>query len=133
MIFIIIQILLVLLLLYLICENILKSDKKIIELQSMITLIDKEFKYIPIYKSSTKSYTINKSKIYLRLTDRNDEYYSNNTLIYVLLHEISHILCDDIGHTESFHTIFSDLLLQAETVGIYDPYIPISYYDGKHN
>jgi len=98
----------------------------------MISLIDKEFNYIPIYKSSGTSYTINKSKIYLKLTDRNGEYYSNNTLIYVLLHEISHMLCDDIGHTENFHIIFRDLLLEAEKVGIYDPYIPISYYDERH-
>ena len=60
-----------------------------------------------------KSYTINKEKVYLCLYDKDGDYYNLNTLLYVLLHELSHVLNDEIGHTEKFHQIFDDLLEKA--------------------
>lgn len=72
-----------------------------------------------------KSYTINKEKIYLCLVDEKGDYYDLNTLVYVVLHELSHVLCDEIGHTEKFHYIFKELLQQADKAGVYDPSVPI--------
>ena len=46
-------------------------------------------------------------------------------LIFVLAHEISHAICDEIGHTEKFHRIFQALLIKLTEAGIYDPNIPI--------
>lgn len=69
----------------------------------------------------TKSYTINKEKIYLCLTDESGDYYNENLLVYVLLHEISHVISKSIGHTEEFHTIFEELLKEAVKEGIFDP------------
>jgi hypothetical protein len=74
---------------------------------------------IKIYKGA-KSYTINKSKIFLCLKDEKDNYYNKNMLMYVLLHEISHCLCDEINHTDKFHKIFDLLLIEAEKCGIYN-------------
>ena len=82
------------------------------------------FKEISIHKGD-KSYTINKTKIYLCLTDKDGTYYDNNMLMYVLLHEISHCICDEIGHTEKFHNTFNALLDHAIKSGIYNPTIPI--------
>ena len=80
-----------------------------------------------------KSYTINKKKIYLCLKDENGEYYDYNMLIYVALHELSHVLCDEIGHTPKFHRIFEKILKQAELLKIYNPNIPIvKNYCGHH-
>jgi hypothetical protein len=79
---------------------------------------------ISIYKGD-KSYTINKEKVFLCLLDENGEYYHINSLMYVFLHETAHVLCDEIGHTEKFHEIFQDLLLQAADLGIYNPNIPM--------
>lgn len=79
---------------------------------------------IKLYVGS-KSYTINKSRIYLCLKDSDEKYYDNNSLMFVLLHEISHVICKSIGHTEEFHKIFEDLLVEAEKVGIYDSKIPM--------
>lgn len=80
-----------------------------------------------------KSYTINKKKIYLCLKDENGDYYDYNMLIYVALHELSHVICDEIGHTPKFHRIFDDLLKQATDMNIYDPNIPIvKNYCGHH-
>lgn len=72
-----------------------------------------------------KSYTINKKRIYLCLKNEKGEYYPKNMLAYVLLHELAHVKCSEIGHTEKFHAIFEDLLKTAIKNGLYDPSIPI--------
>lgn len=79
---------------------------------------------ITLYKGN-KSYTINKEKVYICLKDEKDDYYPKNMLIYVFLHELSHVICDEIGHTDKFHRIFEDLLGKAIEKGIYNPSIPI--------
>ena len=72
-----------------------------------------------------KSYTINKKKIYLCLKDENNQYYDFNMLIYVSIHELAHVLCDEIGHTSKFNNIFQDLLRKAAFLNIYNPNKPI--------
>ena len=53
--------------------------------------------------------------------------------MYVAIHELAHVLCDEIGHTEKFYEIFNNLLDKAENLNIYDSDIPIiSNYCG-HN
>jgi hypothetical protein len=73
-----------------------------------------------------KSFTINKRKVYLCLYNKQTEYYDTHTLMYVLLHELSHVYCHNIGHTPEFHAIFSELLVEANKMGIYDPDTPVS-------
>lgn len=77
-------------------------------------------KEINLYRGD-KSYTINKEKVYMCLKNNDGEYYDINTLIYVLAHELSHVICDEIGHTEKFHRIFEDLLKEMTDEGIYNP------------
>ena len=72
-----------------------------------------------------KSYTINKEDIFLCLKDENNKYYDNNMLIYVLLHEVAHSICPEIGHTDLFKQIFNALLDKAIEMKIYDKNIPI--------
>ena len=81
-------------------------------------------KNIKLYRGE-KSYTINKEKVYICLKDENGNYYDDNTLIYVIAHELSHAICDEIGHTEKFHRIFEALLVNMEEQGIYNSKIPI--------
>lgn len=71
-----------------------------------------------------KSYTINKSHVFLCLKDREGSIYRKNQLVLVLIHEISHALCDEVGHTARFNQIFEDLLEKASKKGIYNPNIP---------
>lgn len=78
------------------------------------------FDHINIEKGE-KSYTINKRNVYLCLRDENNRFYENQQLIYVLLHEISHVVCDDVGHTDNFFAIFDDLLAICIREGVYDP------------
>lgn len=77
------------------------------------------------FYEGNKSYTINKQKIYLCLRDENKNYYDFNMLVYVAIHELAHVLCDEIGHTAKFHMIFEELLQKASKMGIYDPSKPI--------
>jgi hypothetical protein len=82
---------------------------------------------VKLYRGE-KSYTINKEKIFLCMKNDKGQYYNNNLLIYVLAHEISHSLCDEIGHTEKFHYIFEALLQQLSMAGIYNPSIPVDQH-----
>ena len=94
------------------------------KLKKMMEPLEEYTGKLKLYKAK-KSYTINKDKIYLCLTDQNGDYYPINMLIYVLLHEAAHKVNKlDIGHTEKFHEIFEDLLDKAQKLGIYNPSIP---------
>ena len=81
------------------------------------------------FYADDKSYTINKKRIYLCLKDLQGVYYDENMLMYVALHELAHCLCEEVGHTQRFHEIFSVLLHRAHDVGVYDRFVsPIPQY-----
>jgi len=72
-----------------------------------------------------KSYTLDKKYVFLCKRDKKTgEQYHNNQLVLVLIHEISHALCDEVGHTHKFDMIFDDLLEKATRAGVYDERIP---------
>ena len=96
-----------------ILENIMTSQTKR-RIQNEISL-----------SKGKKSYTINKEEIFLCLKDENDKYYDDNMLIYVLLHEISHSVCDEIGHTDKFNSIFHAFIDKAVQLQIYDNTVPL--------
>ena len=79
---------------------------------------------ISLYRGN-KSYTINKENIYICLKNEKGEYYNYNMLVYVLAHEIAHVLCKEIGHTNLFHNIFEELILHLSEEGVYNPSIPV--------
>ena len=67
------------------------------------------------------SYTINKKKTYVCLTDENGEYYSHHTLTYVILHEMAHVASNGYGHGDEFWNIFKQILVEATESNIYEP------------
>jgi hypothetical protein len=73
--------------------------------------------------ASFTSYSVNKGeKIFMCLRQR-DEYENlvdENVLIFVALHEMSHIGTSSIGHTKEFWNHFAWLLERAETAGVYE-------------
>ena len=72
-----------------------------------------------------ESYTINKKVIHLCTKDpKNGKYYDKNTLMFVVLHELAHVLCNDVGHTDNFSIINQALLNHAYKHGFYDPSKP---------
>ena len=58
-----------------------------------------------IFYRGDKSYTLNKETVYICLKNEHGQYYDENMLIYVIAHEISHVLCPEVGHTELFFEI----------------------------
>ena len=74
------------------------------------------------------TYTVDKEDMHicLRTRDNNENIYDINTLMYVVLHELSH-LCNYapdgtaiLGHGESFVMIFRFLVREAVNIGIYN-------------
>ena len=68
------------------------------------------------------SYSVNKGeKIFmcLRQRDEKEELVDENILIFVALHEMSHIGTASIGHTKEFWNHFAWLLEKSETLGVY--------------
>lgn len=105
-------------------EKYQQSDPILHEIRENLLLLSPQVSRLYFYVDK-KSYTINKQKIYLCVKDSKDNYYPINMLMYVAIHELAHVLCDEIGHTAKFHKIFEKLLDQATELGIYDPHIPI--------
>lgn len=91
------------------------------------------FDRLRIYPAD-ESYTLDKSVIYLCIHDpETGDYYPQNYLKYVIMHEASHVLCDEIDHTAKFNQIFSGFIKRAVELGIYDDTVPLlRKYCGKH-
>lgn len=98
-------------------------DPKLDEIRDRLSIVFPEIKSIDI-AGSNKSFTINKKHVYICSKDENGQYYDDNMLIYVILHELAHVLCDEVGHTEKYKQIFRSLLERAHKAGLYDPSKP---------
>lgn len=45
----------------------------------------------------------------------------DNTLMYVALHELSHVATESVGHTDEFWENFKFLITEAKEIGVYNP------------
>lgn len=120
--FLILAIIWAIILIYKKQENCLENDYTIKRLKHKLLPIFPELQYVKLMRGNT-SYTINKSKIYI-CTESKGRLYDDNMLIYVILHELAHVLCLEIGHSAQFQIIFKSLLLRAEFYGLYNPSKP---------
>jgi len=57
----------------------------------------------------------------LNTTKKGNDLIDINTLTFVALHELSHIMTESIGHKQEFWQNFKYLLQNAKEAGIYDP------------
>jgi len=75
--------------------------------------------------------TENKKNIYLCLKNRNRTYYDYNTLLYIAIHELAHVLNDEYdttnNHGDKFNEINNLLLKRAESLNLIDVNKPINY------
>jgi hypothetical protein len=101
-------------------DYVLDIVKKLSEAHPDIKRIAPKLKFF----EGKKSYTINKTYVFICLKDEKGKLYQQNQLVLVIAHEIAHALCDEIGHTEKFQQILDDLLKAAEKADLYDPRIP---------
>lgn len=56
---------------------------------------------------------------------RVEEFYDDNTLVYVALHELAHTRLSHVGHGEPFEDLFRRLLRRAASLGVYRPEVPV--------
>lgn len=69
------------------------------------------------------SYSVNKGEqivFCLRSKKNKNRIHDLNLIMYVALHEISHVACPEFGHTPLFKKIFAFFTLIAMEIGIYD-------------
>lgn len=105
-------------------ENYLENEPTVMRLKNRLIPIFPELAPVKLMKGGS-SYTINKQKIYL-CTEFNGTMYDDNMLTYVILHELAHTLCSEIGHGTRFQTIFNSLLNRATRHNLFDPSRPRS-------
>ena len=67
------------------------------------------------------SYTLNKGEeISLCLkSQKTGEFHDFNLIMYIVLHELSHVACPELQHTELFKKIFIFIIQVACDIGIY--------------
>lgn len=74
------------------------------------------------HESGSTSFTINKGEeVQLCLREKNEEkiLHDVNTMMFVLLHEMAHIMSFSIGHNKEFKTNFTFLLNIATKINLY--------------
>ncbi len=72
--------------------------------------------------SDLTSYSVNKGEelSFCLRSKKNNELHSINLLMYVAIHEMSHIACPEIGHGDLFKIIFKKFAEEAIKIGIYN-------------
>lgn len=113
------------------------NSPKIQEVKERLSMLNPEWRHFPIYVDDS-AYTMDKSRMYLCLKDRQTgEVFGVNTLMYVALHEMAHVLTKEKEkdeHGPIFKRNFANLLRQAIRIGIYDPTQPLpTSYCGAHS
>jgi hypothetical protein len=76
----------------------------------------------PLNSEKDTSYTINKGDIIaicIRSPQENNEIHTLDTIMFVVLHEISHIAATSYDHPDEFWEIFKWVLLKAQESGIF--------------
>lgn len=109
------------------------GEKQISQIKERLAILDPSFANIPIYIDDS-AYTINKKTMYLCLTDPSGNTYDINTLMYVTLHELAHIITKELEydsegkvleHGPKFKANFYTLIELATAKGVYDSAKPM--------
>lgn len=93
------------------------------------TVLNPKYGNIPLQEGGS-AYTENKEVITLCLRDPiTNKYYDMNTIMYVALHELAHVISETHGHNDEFKKNFALILREASRKKIYDPRrnIPTTY------
>lgn len=105
-------------------------DPLLIKLENDILTIYPPYRDLNVtILGANDSFTENKKKMFICLKNKKGEYYDYNTLIYITLHELSHVLTSTYkdSHGEEFTDKFRYLLKSAKDRNLYDDEKPIKY------
>ena len=68
-----------------------------------------------------KAYSVNKGEqLSLCLRNPDNTFIDENTVMFVSIHELAHVMTDEIGHTPKFWDNMRYLLLKGSEIGIYN-------------
>lgn len=82
------------------------------------------------HEDNSTSYTINKGQemhLCIRQKNKDKTFHSHNLLMFVMIHELAHVMSKTIGHNQEFMKNFKFLLNEASQQGLY---VPVNF---KHN
>lgn len=88
---------------------------------------DRIYEISPLNKSNLTSYTQDKKTLILCLRKKHknnsgeNELHDINTIMFVVLHELSHMANNEYDHPPSFWLLFKFILMNAVECGIYEP------------
>jgi hypothetical protein len=77
-----------------------------------------------VHEADSSTYTINKGEIMaicLRKKNKQKDFYQMDLLLFVLIHELAHIMTISEGHTPEFMKNFKFILKEAASCGLYSP------------
>lgn len=109
-------------------NGLLNPDERYKKNKPYITQLNEKIQNVVIRESSDNSvytsYTVNKGEtivfcIRSKLISRANELHDLNLIMYVALHEISHVACPEYNHTPLFKEIFKFICEEAIKMGIY--------------
>jgi len=112
--------------LILLINDILKNDIKDNKYYNYVKIINDKLKTVKIREStndnSFTSYTVNKGEemVFCIRSKKDNKIHDINELMYVAIHEIAHIGCPEIGHTDLFKKINYYLLDYGKDIKIYN-------------
>jgi hypothetical protein len=112
---------------YILKNHLQKNKTNFPEYSQYIDLLGKNFseERTTIYENNPESdltsYSVNKGEevVFCLKSKKTGEYHNINLLLYVALHEMAHMACPEIGHSELFKKIFKFLTLEAIKIKIY--------------
>lgn len=102
------------------------SDQKLQQIKENIARIDPKVPEFNFYLDGEGSYILGDRDIYMCIHDEDGNYYDDNFLTYVALHELTHGLIpqDTRTHPPIFDSTFEEIKAKAIRLGIYDPTKP---------
>lgn len=114
--------------LFLLKNHLINNIDKYPEISEYIKQLQRNFneKRTVIYETDPKtkltSYSVNKGEelSFCLTSKKTNKLHDINLLMYVALHELSHIACPEIGHGELFKKIFKIFVQIASELNIYD-------------
>lgn len=97
------------------------NDVRVKRLQSRCkNLVIEEAKHEP----NSSTYTINKGElmaICLRKKNDTKDFYNMDLLLFVIIHELAHVMTVSEGHSQEFMANFKFILHEATRCGLYQP------------
>ena len=105
-------------------ENVIRLTQKFNPKKIKETLPTSEYTAYSENKGEKLAFCLNNDK------ENNDNLIDKNTLMFVALHEMSHIASKSVGHNDEFWYNFKFLIEEAKEINIYTP---VDYKNNNKN